>query len=61
MHSDLVTFNASLELDLAEPVVVGRLCLVPPVPVENSCATEVGMHWFVQQEVDDGFLLVSAS
>ena len=59
--SDLVTCNASFELDLAEPVIVGGLGLVPSEAVHECSAAHVHVHWFVQEQVDDLFLKASAA
>lgn len=45
--SDLVALNTSLELDLPEPVVVGCLCLVPSVAVEQRRTAKIGVDWLV--------------
>mgnify|MGYP007004473959 CR=1 FL=1 len=59
--SDLVTCNASFELDLAEPVIEGGLGLVPSEAVHECSAAHVHVHWFVQEQVDDLFLKASAA
>lgn len=51
--SDLVALESSLELDLAEPVVVGLLGLVVSVGVESGSTSEVELERCVQHCIDD--------
>lgn len=52
-HSDLVALKSSLELDLAEPVVVGLLGLVVSVGVESGSTSEVELEGSVQHCIDN--------
>ena len=51
--SELVALKSTLELDHTEPVVVGRLGLVHPVSVKESCTAEIANCGFVEHKVDN--------
>ncbi len=51
-NSKLVALESAVELNEAEPVVVGGLGLVPSVAVESSSSAEVHCYGSVQHEVD---------
>jgi len=56
-----VASNASFELYLAEPEIVGGLSLVPSEAVEECSAAKVHVCWLVQEQVDNLFLKASAA
>jgi hypothetical protein len=58
---ELVTLELSLEVDLSEVGVVGRLGLDLVVEVEESCASEVDLPRVVNEEVDDELFSTAAT
>ncbi len=51
-NSKLVALESAVELNEAEPVVVGGLGLVPSIAVESYSSAEVHCHGSVQHKVD---------
>ena len=51
-YSEQVLGLHSLEFTFTEPVVEGRLSLVPSKRVEQGSSHEVNLHWFVDDGVD---------